>query len=394
MKILFLAPQPFYTERGTPIAVKLAVTALCRDGHQVDLLTYHQGEDIDIPGTRLFRAGKPPGVDQVPIGFSISKLLCDAWLMFKAFRLLRGGDYDVVHAVEESVFIGLVARLFWRFKLVYDMDSLMADQIAEKWPRAGWLLPVLRWFEHQAMKRADLVLAVCPLIAERAAGSAASGRVHLTPDVAFAPGAIDHHLVQDLRELCPQPGPISLYVGNLESYQGIDTLLEAHAMIDPGTRGNLLIIGGTEGSIIAYQEKADYLGLRHHVRFLGQRPLDHLYFYLRQADILCSPRLKGVNTPMKIYSYMLAGRAILATDIPSHSQVLDSSSALLVAPDAIEMSEGWAYLIASPELRDELGYQAAAHAATHYSEKAFQGRLRDAYAVLNPPTPILRGMAA
>ena len=61
MKILFLAPQPFYTERGTPIAVKLAVTALCRDGHQVDLLTYHQGQDIDIPGMRLFRAGRPPG---------------------------------------------------------------------------------------------------------------------------------------------------------------------------------------------------------------------------------------------------------------------------------------------------------------------------------------------
>lgn len=394
MKILFLAPQPFYTERGTPIAVKLAVTALCRDGHQVDLLTYHQGQDIDIPGMRLFRVGRPPGVDQVPIGFSIKKLLCDAWLMFKAFRLLRGGDYDVVHAVEESVFIGLVARLFWRFKLVYDMDSLMADQIAEKWPRAGWLLPVLRWFEHQAMKRADLVLAVCPLIAERAAGSAASGRVHLTPDVAFAPGAIDQHQVQDLRELCPQPGPISLYVGNLEAYQGIDLLLEAHAMIDASKRGNLLIIGGTEESIVAYQEKADYLGLRHYVRFLGQRPLDHLYFYLRQADILCSPRLKGVNTPMKIYSYMLAGRATLATDIPSHSQVLDSASALLVEPDAIEMSEGWAYLIASPELRDALGHQAAAHAATHYSEKAFQDRLRDAYAVLNPPTPILRGMVA
>jgi glycosyltransferase involved in cell wall biosynthesis len=394
MKILFLAPQPFYTERGTPIAVKLAVTALCRDGHQVDLLTYHQGQDIDIPGMRLFRAGKPPGVDQVPIGFSIKKLLCDAWLMFKAFRMLRGGDYDVVHAVEESVFIGLVARLFWRFKLVYDMDSLMADQIAEKWPRAGWLLPVLRWFEHQAMKRADLVLAVCPLIAERAAASATSGRVHLTPDVAFAPGVIDQHQVQDLRELCPQPGPISLYVGNLEAYQGIDLLLEAHAMIDASKRGNLLIIGGTEESIVAYQEKADYLGLRHHVRFLGQRPLDHLYFYLRQADILCSPRLKGVNTPMKIYSYMLAGRATLATDIPSHSQVLDSASALLVAPDAIEMSEGWAYLIASPELREELGNQAAAHAATHYSEKAFQERLRDAYAVINPPTPILRGMVA
>ena len=61
MKILFLAPQPFYTERGTPIAVRLAVASLCREGHQVDLLTYPEGEDIELPGMRLFRAGRPPG---------------------------------------------------------------------------------------------------------------------------------------------------------------------------------------------------------------------------------------------------------------------------------------------------------------------------------------------
>lgn len=395
MKILFLAPQPFYTERGTPIAVKLAVTSLCREGHQVDLLTYHEGQDIDIPGMRLFRAGRPPGVDHVPIGFSIKKLLCDVWLMFSTFRMLRRGRYDVVHAVEESVFIALLARVFWRFKIVYDMDSLMADQIAEKWPRAGLLLPILRWFEHQAMKRADLVLAVCPLIAERAAGSAASGRVHLTPDVAFAPCALDaNDKLDNLRELCTQPGPISLYVGNLEAYQGIDLLLEAQALIDPGKRGNLFIIGGTPESIAAYRAKAEYLGLQRYVHFLGQRPLDTLYAYLRQADILCSPRLKGVNTPMKIYSYMLAGRAILATDIASHSQVLDSASALLVDPDPTEMSEGWAYLIATPELREELGNQATAHAATHYSETAFHQRLRAAYAVLYDQTPALTRLAA
>lgn len=394
MKILFLAPQPFYTERGTPIAVKLAVSSLCREGHQVDLLTYHEGQDIDIPGMRLFRARRPPGVDRVPIGFSWKKLLCDASLMFSALRLLRGGHYEVVHAVEESVFIALFARIFWRFKVVYDMDSLMADQIAEKWPRAGLLLPILRWFEHQAMKRADLVLAVCPLIAERAASSAASGRVHLTPDVAFAPCQLDTQRLDDLRALCLQPGPISLYVGNLEPYQGIDLLLEAQALIEPSKRGNLFIIGGTPEAIQAYQSKVDYLGLQPYVRFLGQRPVDMLYAYLRQADILCSPRLKGVNTPMKIYSYMLAGRAILATDIASHSQVLDSGSALLVAPDPLEMAEGWAFLIASPELRDDLGNQATAHAATHYSESAFHQRMCEAYAVLCEHTPALPGLAA
>lgn len=394
MKILFLAPQPFYTERGTPIAVKLAVSALCKEGHQVDLLTYHEGQDIQIPGMRMFRAGRPPGVNHIPIGFSIKKLLCDAWMMFAAFRLLKGGQYDVVHAVEESVFIALLARLFWRFKLVYDMDSLMADQIAEKWPKAGLLLPFLRWFEHQAMKRSDLVLAVCPAIAERAYGSQHADRVHLTPDVAFAPAAQTAGDIENLRALCPQPGPIALYVGNLESYQGIDLLLEAMAKMAPQERCNLIIIGGLNTSVAEYYEKTKLLGLSDWVRYLGQRPLDALQGYLEQADILCSPRLKGVNTPMKIYSYMLAGKAILATDIASHSQVLDHTCAMLTAPTSDAMAAGWSALIESESLRLSLGVAAAERAGTLYSEKAFDQRMQRAYAVLSPPPIELSGMAA
>ena len=42
------------------------------------------------------------------------------------------------------------------------------------------------------------------------------------------------------------------------------------------------------------------------------------------ADVLVSPRIKGVNTPMKIYAYLNSGKPILATDIESHSQVLDA----------------------------------------------------------------------
>lgn len=383
MNILFFAPQPFYTERGTPIAVRLAVTSLCREGHQIDLLTYPEGEDITIPGMRLFRAGRPPGVKRIPIGFSIKKLLCDLWLLFAAFRLLHRERYDVVHAVEESVFIALLARLFWRFKLVYDMDSLMADQVAEKWPRIKPILPFMQWFEKQAVKRSDLVLAVCPLVAERARSSTDAQRVHLTPDVAFTPKAITHE-VEDLHAHCQQYGPLALYVGNLEAYQGIDLLLDALALIPPEQRCNLLVIGGSATVIETYTATAKAAGLAQWVRFLGQRPLDALSVYLRQADILCSPRLKGVNTPMKIYSYMLAGRAILATDIPSHSQVLDGTCAMLVSPTPQAMAEGWSALIASHHLRSSLGEQAAERAGTLYCESAFDARLKAAYDVLHP----------
>ena len=115
--------------------------------------------------------------------------------------------------------------------------------------------------------------------------------------------------------------------------------------------------------------------------------------YLKQADILCSPRLKGVNTPMKIYSYMLAGRAILATDIASHSQVLDSTCAMLVSPTPQAMAEGWSAVIASRHLRSSLGEQAAERASTLYCESAFDARLKTAYQVLHPAA-VLSELAA
>ncbi len=381
MKILFLAPHPFFTERGTPIAVRLAIEALSRQGHSIDLLTYHEGQDIEVPGVRLLRISRPPGARNIPIGFSIKKLICDVWLAVAAYRLIFHNRYDVVHGVEESVFIALAIRPFRKFRLVYDMDSLMSDQIAEKWPKAGLLLPILYWFEKLAMRRADLILPVCEAIAVRAREATAPAKVHLLPDVAFAASETSSG-VEDLRTHCSSPAPLALYVGNLEHYQGVGLLLDAMEKQPSVQRCNLVVIGGTPAMVEDHRRMAVEKGLDGNVRFLGHRAIDNLGNYLRQADILCSPRLKGVNTPMKIYSYMAAGKAILATDIASHTQVLDDSCAMLVAPEAQAMADGLGRLIADAGLRDRLGVASARRAGDEYGLAAFEGRLTRAYATL------------
>jgi len=381
MKILLLAPHPFFSERGTPIAVRLAVDALCAMGHQVDLLTYHEGQDIAITGMRLVRISAPPCIRNIPIGFSVKKLVCDLWMAIAAYRLIFRNHYDVVHSVEESVFIALAARPFGKFRVVYDMDSLMADQIAEKWPKAGPIIPILRWIERQAMSRADLVLPVCEAIAARARAATNPRLVHLLPDVAFPPPD-NLTNAEDLRTHCKLPGPLALYVGNLEGYQGVGLAMEALAAVPEAKRCNLIVIGGTPTMIDEHKKMAAAFGLHDNVIFLGQRPIALLGSYLRQADILCSPRLKGVNTPMKIYSYMAAGRAILATDIVSHTQVLNDECALLTAPTAAAMADGFMRLAGDETLRSRLGSAAATRATKEYGLDAFRARLQRAYADL------------
>ena len=102
MKILLLAPQPFYEERGTPIAVDLLLKALSDRGESVDVLTYPIGEDRQYPGVTLHRLPKIPGIRKVKPGPSFPKIVCDVVMMFRAARMARRTRYDVVHAVEES----------------------------------------------------------------------------------------------------------------------------------------------------------------------------------------------------------------------------------------------------------------------------------------------------
>ena len=61
MRILLLAPHPFYQERGTPIAVGLLAAALADRGETVDILTYHEGEDRAYgDNVTIHRIAPPP----------------------------------------------------------------------------------------------------------------------------------------------------------------------------------------------------------------------------------------------------------------------------------------------------------------------------------------------
>ena len=55
MKALVIAPQPFFSPRGTPFSVYYRTLIKAQLGVEVDLLTYGEGQDIDIPGVRIIR---------------------------------------------------------------------------------------------------------------------------------------------------------------------------------------------------------------------------------------------------------------------------------------------------------------------------------------------------
>lgn len=366
MKILIIAPHPFYQERGTPIAIDLLLQVLSRRGDRVDLLTFHEGESRSYPGVTIHRIPALPGLANIPPGFSLKKLVCDALLLPRLIGLLRRGRYDVVHAVEESAFLAMLVCPFFSAPFIYDMDSLLSMQLTDHFP---WLRPfggLLRYIESLPIRRARLVLPMCERLATEAAHYRADGIVVLK-DVSLAQGA----------DTAPDPAlalprPIVMYIGNLEHYQGIDLLLEGFRVaLAAHPTASLVIIGGKDEHIRKYRARAHALGVATSTHFLGPRPVAEIQTYMGQADVLASPRVRGINTPMKIYSYLDSGTAVLATDLPTHTQVINSDLALLAPPEATAFGAALARLLAEPELRRRLAANARAYVRREHSFERF-----------------------
>lgn len=374
MRILFLAPQPFFQERGTPIAVDLMLRALRDRGDRIDLLTFHLGEDRSYGNVTVRRISPLAAPASVPPGFSWRKIYCDLFLLRDAARLLRKERYDLIHAVEEAGFMAMMLGKLYRVPYVVDVDSSMSEQLLDQY---AWLAParkLLHWLETVPMRRAIAVVPMCEELAA-SARKYSPGLVHVLKDVSLVGEALEEP-VEDLRGELGIEGPLLLYVGNLESYQGIDLLLESLARLHAThPRAELVIIGGSDAHVRKYRDKARALGIDGRVHLVGPRPLAALGSYLRQADLLVSPRIQGGNTPMKIYSYLDSGVAVVATALRTHTQVMTEDEAALAPPDPAGMAASMGALLDDPQERQRLARNARALIRREHSWATFCQRV-------------------
>jgi len=370
MKILLLAPHPFFCERGTPIAVDLLLQNYSRKNAFVDVLTYHEGEDKTYKNVSLHRI-KSTGVKNIRPGFSAKKIWCDFFFFAAASKMIKENKYDAIHAVEESVFMAQFFKSKKGIPYIYDMDSSMPLQIADKSIFLRPFLPLMKKMETSALKNALMVLPVCDELAD-IAKQAGARNIIILRDVSllYKSSSITK---ANLRLSFNIKGPLFLYLGNLEPYQGIDLLLEAAYLVkNKISDAKVVIAGGSESDIKKYSKKASSLKLDDFVIFVGHKPLEQMSSLFEEADVLLSPRILGGNTPMKIYSYLESGKAILATNLSTHTQAMDDSSALLVPPDPQSFAEGMIKLAITPELRSKLGTTARKTAIEKYSLATYQ----------------------
>ena len=171
--------------------------------------------------------------------------------------------------------------------------------------------------------------------------------------------------------------PVVLYTGNFEPYQGVELLLEAAARLP---EAQFLFVGGEPHEIERLKARAATSGAR--AVFAGKRPPEQLPELIGLSDVLASPRTLGQNTPFKIYTYLASGRPLVATRIPTHTQLLDDGLAFLVEPTAEALAEGLRQALHD---RAEAARRAAAGLALverEYSPARYREKVAAAYAAV------------
>ena len=349
MKFLVIAPQPFFSPRGTPFSVYYRTLVSRELGVDIDFLTYGQGQDVDIPGVRFHRGPRLDFLGPVKIGPSAIKLVHDFFLFFLMLRLLVKNRYQVVHAHEEAVFFALLLKPLFRFKLLYDMHSSLPQQLSNfNFTTFKPLIRLFEWLENKSLSRSEAIITICPDLYDYVNSVLTdASRNHLIENSILEPVCLARQSSTGQETTTPTPLPgqqfkqRGVYAGTLEHYQGIGILVDAVPLVLAQVpEAGFVIVGGAGEQVMQYTEQARRLGVADRVVFTGRVPQAEARRHSGAADVLVSPRSSGTNTPLKIYEQLASGIPLVATAIYSHTQVLTDEVAFLVQPEAGDMARG------------------------------------------------------
>jgi len=378
-----IAPQPFFEPRGTPFSEFHRIRALTDLGHRVDLVTYPFGQDVTMPGLRVFRCPRPPFVHGVKIGPSRAKVPLDALLAVTAVRRALAQPYDAIHSHEEGGLIGVLLAAALRLPHLYDMHSSLPQQLSNFAFSGSRLLGALFvGLERLMVRWSRVVIVICPALVDTVRAIDPGARVILIENApGSAEGLRSQSEVADIRRAhgLSEVTPLVVYTGTFEAYQGLDLLFAAMAKVHerrPDAR--LLLAGGQPEQVAQARAQAQAAGVSEVTIFAGERPAREIPAYLRAGTVLVSPRSRGTNTPLKIYQYLRSGRAIVATRLLTHTQVLTDDTAVLTEPTADAFAGGMLRVLEDPAWGAARGARAQELAETKYSYDAYLERTREA----------------
>jgi phosphatidylinositol alpha-mannosyltransferase len=265
-------------------------------------------------------------------------------------RLVRSGDFDVIHVHEPIVpLVGWNATLGARDPVVGTFHSYATKPLPNHIATA---LGARRVFNRLSARIA---------VSEAAAWT---GRRWYGGEYRIIPNGVDVDAAPN-EPKAVGPELEILFVGRSEERKGLPILLTAFSALVEHVPCRLTVIGTEREEVLRYVADPELL------RFMdirGRVSREELWTELHQADLLCAPSLSGESFGMVLTEAFAAGTPVIASAIAGYSDVVsDGVDGLLVPPgDPQRLAEELQRVHFEPERLQEMG-EAARRSAQRYA---------------------------
>jgi len=382
MRVLMVAPTPFFGDRGCHIRILEEVRALRGLGVESLVTTYPVGRDH--PEVQTVRAPRVPWVRTLPVGFSPHRPYLDALLLGTTLRAARRFRPDVLHGHlhEGAAIAAIVGRLTGRPAIADLQGSVAGEMIAHgHLPPRGLLPAALRRLERSVLHWPTRLL---PSSANFVTELLEVWRIPPARVVLLADG-IDPEFVR------PRPAPdrlreelglvgkrVVLYLGVLTEYQGIDDLLTAWpAVMAAVPEAHLLIVG--HPNVEHYRARATALAPPGSVTLTGRIDYTKTPEYLALGDVGVSAKHVSTEANGKLLNYMAMGLPAVAYDGPVSRELLGEAGVFAPMRDVPALAAALAGLLRDPHEQKLRGQALRERAVTHFGWPMLGRRLVDVY---------------
>jgi starch synthase len=375
---------------GPQLHVMAVIQGLRRNGHQVRLIALQQGKILwtdDLmnwqPGafglseTKLFRLGESVlrGIqNQLKLPFL---RLFDSYRFSEACVTALAG-YDILYERDSTIsYGGLMAAQRLGVPLVLEING---DLVTE------WKILGLQWTKAQ-MKVVHLITKLIYRSASHlvAVGQTIRQRIvekwGLDPShVSVVTNGADLELFSDTHQnrtartqYALGNGPIIVFVGGFQPWHGLDVIVNGFQQFASTRQDAKLVLVGDGPQRLEVQNQVQSLRLGNQVAFVGRVGHAEVAQLLNTADVAVIYHRRSaaeiVETPLKLFEYMAAGKAIVAPDVRNMQRILiDHVNALLIEPDnPSALAKAFAELLGDCQLRESIGQSARQAAFKNYS---------------------------
>ena len=353
MRILY--SHRIQSRDGQGLHVEAIVGALRRAGHEVMVVGPSFYDQVSFGGESravdLVRRLLPsPLVEAAELAYNVS-----AYRRLR--RAIRTFRPELIYERYNLFYVaGAMAARRHRVLFYAEVNS----PLAEERTRFGnlRLRRMAQWSESFVWRTANRVLAVTGVLRDMIAASGVERtRIEVTPN-GIDPG----HFPPGKK---PGDGPVQLgFVGFVRTWHGLDAIIDAMAR-EPGAEATRLLVVGEGPARPELEAQAQRLGIADRVEFTGLASQDEVPGLVARFDIALQPRVVPYASPLKIFEYMAAARAIVAPDQPNIREILEHGRTALLF-DPADPGGAWravARLAADPALRERLGEAARAEIA-------------------------------